>query len=92
MIALVLAGLISLAVSVIVLIVKAKWRNKVVEAREIADLAIAGEAKLDEHDVKLAIDILQTEWERRKLSGDHKPHEDSVRITKMLDFYTETTG
>lgn len=85
-------GFVCFLIGVIVLIVRTKWRNKVAEARRIADLAIAGEVKLDEHDVKLAIDILQTEWERRKSSGNNEPHEDSIRILKMLDFYTGTTN
>ena len=63
---------------------KMLFQRKVRQARYVADKAIKGEADIDEHDIRLAIDILQTEYERRKLSGQ-EPTEDGVRIYKLAD-------
>ena len=72
-------------VVVFVYTAKMLFRRKVRQARLIADLAISNQADVDEHDIWLAVEILQTEWERRKLSGDNEAHEDSRRIVKLLD-------
>ena len=64
------------------------FQHKVRQARCVADKAIKGEANLDEHDIWLAIDILQTEWERRKLSG-REATEDGVRIYKLADIWQQ---
>lgn len=77
-------GVIGVTV-VFVYTAKLLFQRKVRQARLIADLAIKGEADVDEHDIWLAVNILHTEWERRKLSGDREAHEDSRRIVKLLD-------
>ncbi len=67
---------------------KILFQRKVRQARYVADKAISGEADIDEHDIRLAIDILQTEWERRKLSG-REATEDGVRIYKLADIWQQ---
>lgn len=71
---------------------KLLFQRKVRQARMIADLAISGEADVDEHDIWIAVEILQTEWERRKLSGDKEAHEDSRRIVRLLDIRSKLIG
>lgn len=68
--------------------VKILFQHKVRQARHVADKAIKGEANVDEHDIWLAIDILQTEWERRKLSG-REATEDGVRIYKLVNTWQQ---
>lgn len=77
-------GFIGITV-VFVYTAKLLFQRKVWQARLIADLAISGDVNVDEHDIWLAVEILQTEWERRKLSGDKEAHEDSRRIERLLD-------
>ncbi len=67
-------------------IVRFLFKRKVRQARYIANIAIKGETDVDEHDIRLAIDILQNEWERKKLSGK-EAHEDGVLIYKLADIY-----
>ena len=68
---------------------KILFQRKVWQARYVADQAIQGKEDIDEHDIRLAIDILQTEWERRKLSG-REATEDGVRIYKLVDIWQQT--
>ena len=68
---------------------KILFQRKVRQARYVADQAIQGKEDIDEHDIRLAIDILQTEWERRKLSG-REATEDGVRIYKLVDIWQQT--
>ncbi len=67
---------------------KILFQHKVRQARYVADKAIKGEANLDEHDIWLAINVLQTEWERKKLSG-REATEDGVRIYKLVDIWQQ---
>jgi len=80
-------GVIGIPV-VLVYTTKMLFQRKVRQARYVADKAIKGEADVDEHDILLTIDILQTEWERRKLSGQEAT-EDGVRLYKLADIWLQ---
>lgn len=73
---------------VLVYTTKMLFQRKVRQARYVADKAIKGEADVDEHDIRLSIDILQTEWERSKLSGKEAT-EDGVRLYKLADIWLQ---
>ncbi len=81
-------GIIGVAL-VFICTAKILFQRKVRQARYVADQAIQGKEDIDEHDIWLAIDILQTEWERRKLSG-REATEDGVRIYKLVDIWQQT--
>jgi len=80
-------GIIAIAV-VFIYTAKFLFQRKVRQARYVADQVCKED--IDEHDIWLAIDILQTEWERRKLSGNEETNEDSLRILKLLDIWEKT--
>lgn len=88
LIAFVCLGIIGVAL-VFICTTKILFQRKVRQARYVADQAIQGKEDIDEHDIWLAIDILQTEWERRKLSGKEAT-EDGVRIYKLADIWQQT--
>jgi hypothetical protein len=80
-------GVVGIAV-VFICTAKILFQRKVRQARYIADKAIEGETDVDEHDIWLAIDILQVEYERRKLSGREET-EDGARMYKLADIWQQ---
>jgi len=80
-------GIIGVAL-VFICTAKILFQRKVRQARYVADQVIQGKEDIDEHDIWLAINILQTEWERRKLSGKEAT-EDGVRIYKLVDIWQQ---